>query len=492
MQRPPVGCRPWPGGRPSFAGGSVRRASSPWRGPGFPLAWLLLACLTACTARPHPTPPAPRPQAEQPIAPPLTATPARLPTRTPVPGVLYVDAATSLGPVSRLSFGTNCGPWMGVPVDLIDRFRASGLTLLRFPGGNWGDLNDLEAYQIDQFIALAGQIQAEPLIAVRLRGGTPAKAADLVRYVKQRGYPVRYWSIGNEPSLYASREPGYDTVRHNQEWRAFATAMRAVDPAIVLVGPDIHQFTGHPATDPKDAAGRDWLREFLRANGDLVGVVSIHRYPFPRRTGDPPPTLAELLADCDDWDGLVHALRLAVREAAGRDLPVAVTEFNSHWANVTGTDTTPDSFGSALWLADVLGRLVRARVDMVAHFALQSGPRAGGYGLLATSEVRPSYYVYQMYRHLGQELVYASSGEPRLTILAARRPDATLTLMVINRGPRAAVPVRLDHFLPSGRAEVRLFDATHPAEALPPVEVSASFSYDFPPLSVTLLAIPQQ
>jgi hypothetical protein len=54
---------------------------------------------------------------------------------------------------------------------------------------------------------------AEPSISVRLHGGTPEAAAELVRYTNiEQGYAVRYWSIGNEPSLYRD----YDTETYNE------------------------------------------------------------------------------------------------------------------------------------------------------------------------------------------------------------------------------------------------------------------------------------
>ncbi|HOQ99273.1 MAG TPA: hypothetical protein PLJ35_10690 [Anaerolineae bacterium] len=416
--------------------------------------------------------------------------PALTPVPTPRPGGLYVDAAARLGPVSRYSYGSNTGPWQGVPVDLQAAYKESGLTFMRFPGGNWGDDHDIEAYQVDQFIALARQIGAEPLICVRLRGGTVEQAVALVQYCRDRGYGVRYWSIGNEPSLFDRTLPGYDTVRFNKEWREYAEAMRAADPEIILVGPDTHQFTGDPATDPKDAAGKDWLREFLRANGDLVGVVSVHRYPFPQGTNAPPPTVEQLFADAARWDDIIRNLRAVVRQEAGRDLPLGMLEFNSSWANQTGTETTTDSFYSALWLTDVLGRMIGQGTDIITHFALQCRPGAGGYGLLATYDVRPAYYAYQMYKGFGQERLAASCDRPGLSLYAAQRADGALTLLVVNLGAQAVrTPVTLEHFAPAGRAEVRLFDKDHKAEALAPVPVAERFECEFPARSATLLTI---
>lgn len=430
----------------------------------------------------------------RPQTPPATsATP--LPTCTPIPtprpGGLYVDVAATRGPISQLTLGTNSGPWMAVPYELIPHFEDSGLTLLRYPGGNWGDSHNLLAPHIDSLRWQVEQIQAEPLVHVRLRNGSPESAAEVVRLCAQRGLNVRFWSIGNEPNLYASAGEEYDTVRFNREWREFALAMRAADPTIRLVGPDTNQFTGDPAVDPRDAAGRDWLREFLRANGDLVDVVAIHRYPFPGRVGAGPPSVDELLADAERWDEIIRNLRAIVRETTGRDLPVAVTEFNSSWASTAGGETTPDSFYNALWLAEVLSRLIREGTEIAAHFALHSGSGSGGLGLLANYEVRPSYYVYQMYKQLGGERLYASSAVPHLSILAAQREDGALTLLVVNlnREPTRQ-RLTLDHFAPEGKAEVLLFDEHHPAVPVAAVAVTGSFEYEFPAASVTLLTVP--
>ncbi len=175
-------------------------------------------------------------------APTLTKTsipsPAALPNTsvllTAAPGVLYVDAGKDLGPISPYVYGSNFGPWTAVPFGMMNFALNSHVTALRFPGGNWGDQNDLQDYQIDMFMAFCKQIGAIPTITVRLLNGTPAAAAELVRYTNiEKGYGVVYWAIGNEPNLYAGL-PGenYDTVRYNQDWRTFAKAMKAVDPSI--------------------------------------------------------------------------------------------------------------------------------------------------------------------------------------------------------------------------------------------------------------------
>ncbi|MBS3783088.1 MAG: hypothetical protein KGY78_01455 [Anaerolineae bacterium] len=402
-----------------------------------------------------------------PTAAPGDPTPTRTadagPPPTPAPDTLYVDAGRRVGAISPFVYGTNYGPWSVLPFDLQSQAWEAGITYLRFPGGNWGDQHNLRPFHIDPFIELCQHMGAEPSISVRLEGGTPEAAAEVVRYVNlEQGYGVRYWSIGNEPSLY----DGYDVDRYNAEWRLFAEAMLAVDPSILLIGPDLHQYSADLATDPKDSAGNDWLRGFLTANGDLVDVVSIHRYPFPTSLADAATTIDDLRANSREWDKIIAHLRTVVGEASGRDLPVAVTEINTHWSSAVSGEATPDAFYAAIWWGDVLGRLIRQRVEIVAHFTFYSKNSIGGWGLLGQSGVRPAYYVYQIYRRFGDQLVYASSGDPDLSIYAAVNDAGALTLIVINLGPREKTcPLRLEGFAP-GEVQRWLFDIDHAAERI--------------------------
>ena len=458
------------------------------------LVLLALAWSVACTSSPTE-----QPQYSASPAPDVTASPVPSPlpsavpiaTATPEPQGLFVDGAISLGEISRLNYGANHGPWSTVPYDLQAMAEAAGITYLRFPGGNWGDQNDLTARQVDQFIVLARNMGAEPSISVRLPGGTPQQAAGLVRYANvEMGYGVRYWSIGNEPSLYDD----YDTERYNAEWRRFAEAMRAVDPSILLVGPDIHQYTGTPNVDPRDAQGRDWLHEFLTANGDLVDVVSIHRYPFPASMAGPATTIGDLAANSREWDTIIPNLRADVRQFTGRDLPIAVTEVNSHWTSAVGGQATPDSFYNAIWWGDVLGRLIAQGVDIVAYFALQSPNALGGWGLLASYDVRPTYHVYQLYQRFGDELLHAVSDDPSVSIYAARRDDGAVTILLVNLSAEAKEkPLTWSGFpttWPTGPAEIWLFDVDHKAEPIAGQTLVNGETITVPPQSISLYVLP--
>jgi len=394
---------------------------------------------------------------------------------------LTVDPAAHLGTISPYVFGANYGPWGIIPVDLWPLAEAAGVRFLRFPAGNWGDDFDLMPYHIDPFIAFAKRINAEPGISVRLKGGTPEKAAEVVRYVNiEKQYSVRYWSIGNEPDLYRD----YSVEKYNLEWRRFAEAMLAVDPGIIFVGPDVSQYPPTIEGDAYNNIRRDWVRAFLRANGDKVGIVSIHRYPFPRGNNALPTTIQALRETVREWDVMLPDLRGVVRAAAGRDIPLAVTEVNSDWSKPIGGEASPDSHFNAIWWAAVLGRMIRERVQMVAYFALESSGSLGAYGLLDRYAARPTYAVYPLYKQFGSELVDSASSDPDVSITASRRADGALTVMLVNLAdddkPAALV---LAGFTPAARTS---FDKTHHSAVVQP-GFGADGAFTLPAQSVTLL-----
>ncbi len=92
-----------------------------------------------------------------------------------------------------------------------------------------------------------------------------------------------------------------------------------------------------------------------------------------------------------------------------------------------GTDWSMDSHMNAIWLADVLGRLIEQKVDMVDQVAL-----AGQYGIVGGFALNPIYYDYLMYQQFGTELVRSASDDPLVNIYASKRSDSTLAVMIVN------------------------------------------------------------
>jgi alpha-L-arabinofuranosidase len=411
------------------------------------------------------------------------------PAPTPVPDALFVDPETSLGPISPYIFGTNYGPMHAVSLEVMPLVEDAGFTALRFPGGAWTDTVDMKPFQIDMLMTFAEQVGAMPTISVRMLGGDPATAADLVRYTNiEKKYGVTYWSIGNEPSYYTRgnyADYDYTTEHLNRDWRAIAEAIKEADPTIKLIGPEIHQWNDGPETTPKDSAGRDWMIEFLKANGDLLDVVSVHRYPLHSPTK--PVTIQDLRENTRHWAREVEYLRSLIREILGRDLPIAITEVNSDPSPAMLQEASPDTFYNAIWYADVLGQLMNADVFMVNQWVL-SQPSTG-LGLLQRTTVRPTYYVFPLYKNFGREQVYAASGAADVDIFAAKRDDGALTLMVINLSDtEQRLPLQVTG-TELREAEVWLLDATHNAENLGVQAFSSDGTVLLPAQSATLYVI---
>lgn len=423
----------------------------------------------------------------------------------PSENTLTVDASQSLGTISPYVYGSNMNLYTIIPAALMEEAQALGLRYMRFGGGDT-DILDLRNNIIDLFVLQTRAVGAEPALSVRLLGGTPEKAAEIVRYTNiTKGYGIKYWSIGNEPNLFVALMDveTYTTQDLNTQWRAIAEAMLAVDPEIIFVGPDITQYVitryedgqieylpGNLGGSALDAQGNDWMIDFLRANGDLLGYVAIHRYPYPGFGAGSGADTDSLRDINDEWDIAIPNLRALIRDITGRDIPIAVTEINSNSANSVGAPAALDSFYNALWLGDVLGRLIRNQVEIVAYWDVQGGPNRG-WGLLGSSAVRPTAYTYYMYRHFGTELLDATSTTPDVTVYAAQREDGAVTLMVVNLGSTdAQTTLALTGFTPSGDAEVWRYDAETLAEQIAPQAVADGSILTIPAQSMTVYVLP--
>lgn len=448
----------------------------------------MLILLSACA--PATSQPSATPAATETSAPPAaTATATQVPLPAAIPNTLLVDPSIARGTVSPYVYGTNYGPMHAITAGAMPMVESAGFKLLRFPAGAWTDTSDIKPFQIDQFMAFCKKVGATPIISVRLLNGTAKAAADLVRYTNiQKKYGVLYWSIGNEPSIYTQlKQADYDytTENLNRDWRPIAEAMKKVDPSIQLIGPDIHQWNLDKASTPKDSAGRDWMEEFLKANGDMLDIVSVHRYPM--YSPNNPVTIQDLRENTRRWGKEVEHLRTVTREIIGRELPIAITEVNSDPSSAQRQDASPDTFYNAIWYADVIGQVINADVFMVNQWVISQ--RSTGLGLLNGDTVRPTFYVFPLYKNFGSEKVFAVSGMADVDIFASKRADGALTLMIINLGDNEQkVPLQISGMSPS-EAEVWLLDATHNAENLGVQALPADGVLTLPGQSATLYVL---
>lgn len=286
--------------------------------------------------------------------------------------------------------------------------------------------NDDLAHQnyegIDRFILDCRLLNAEPLIQIPYRYADPDMVAKLVRYVNGRNkYDVRLWTIGNEP------DKDYRTgalESYIQKWRTLRDAMKAVSPQILVFGPEL-AFAYNP-----DEPNRDWLTPFLRANGDVVDAVSLHRYPFNGTQGNPTVIMRDALST-GQW---VRQLREHIRNVTGRDIPLVFTETNLSSSWTIGGEGGSQSFRAGMWLAETLGQMAESGVTMVNVW---SAVRDGTISIIGDTpdQKRPTYYALLLYATYGDRVVPLASHVENVTAHASRSTgDGTVTVVLINRG----------------------------------------------------------
>ena len=310
--------------------------------------------------------------------------------------------------------------------------------------GNW----TLTPAQVDAFVALANAVKAEPLLAINVKTGTPAAAADLVRYVNvDRAYGVKWFQVVNEPDLTDGIIPSPGV--YAQQLIAFTNAMRAVDPNVKVVAPEL--LTGANMLGIHDRV--NWLLPVLQQAGDRIDGISWHYYPLD--SGQTNPTSSALMSlphlfqeTASDWrpaglafaDEIMPALA-TLRDAHSPGASVWVTEFAEDPGPTSGAGFS-DVVAGALWVGDALGRYARYGPGAVLRW-LFKGSEDHAYGLLDPENVpRPTYGAYWLYgRHVGRSFVDATtSAITDVNVHAALRGDGALTVLLVNK---ASVPRRV-------------------------------------------------
>jgi hypothetical protein len=303
--------------------------------------------------------------------------------------------------------------------------------LMRIGGYN-NDANTpdpFDAAAFDQAVAYARAIGAEPIVQMPLladasgQAPTAATAAAMVTYANvTKSYGLKYFSIGNEPDLYSTQGM---VAAYCATATAYVAAMKAVDPTIKIVGPDLSW---------KYQAGtvNDWLTPILTGCGDLFDIVSIHRYPFEAAAA----TRAAAAADAAAFRTTIASVRGILSATGQGTKPLALTEMNvAYDATLCVLDASPGTVGSALWLADGLGTAIDLGLwtSAVWDISDDDGWAMGLIGPAPGHVPRPEYYAYALYsQHLGPTMLQVTSAPAGVSAYASRNvaDDATEIIAV--------------------------------------------------------------
>ncbi|HEY6475103.1 MAG TPA: hypothetical protein VI456_00895 [Polyangia bacterium] len=361
---------------------------------------------------------------------------------------LVVSAATRTPRTTTWS--VNYWMWMpayGDDVSGTDALVAALKPALMRVGGYNNDANTASPFDdaaFDTAVAYARAIGAEPIIQVPLLADTagnpptPATAAAMVTYANvTKSYGVEYFSIGNEPDLYATQGsltdpsapaiPGYTATDYCASATAYVAAMKAVDPTIEIVGPDLsNKYGGGGGPD-------DWLTTILTTCGDLFDVIAIHRYPFEAKQA----TLAAAAADQASFRYVMGIVRSTLKATGYADKPLALTEMNIAYDDTLCVlGASPGTVGSALWLADSVGTAIELGLWTSAVWDISDDDKSG-LGLIGPGPAhtpRPEYYAYALYAdHFGPTLLSVTSAPPGVSAHAGRnQADDATEIVVVN------------------------------------------------------------
>ena len=348
-------------------------------------------------------------------------------------------------------------------------------------GGYNNDANTPDAFddaQMDALVAYATAIGAQPIIQVPLlldTNGQPPTAdtaAAMVRYANiTKGYGIKYFSIGNEPDLYATQGlpadaskpaiPSFGPSDYCTTARAYVTAMKAVDGSIQIVGPDLawKYQAGNGAND--------WLTPILQSCGDLFDVVSIHRYPFEAAQS----SLSAAAADAAGYRSVITSVQGILQSTGYGQKPLALTEMNvAYDATACVLDASPGTVGSALWIADSLGTSMGLGLWTSAIWDISDTETwsLGFIGGPPAHQPRPEYYAYLFYaQHFGPTLLGVTSAPTGVSVYASRNAADNATDIIVANWNTTTQPLT---FEVTGLASAA---ATSPTFEVPAVSLAA-------------------
>ena len=318
----------------------------------------------------------------------------------------------------------------GFRSDVLELVRELGVTLVRYPGGNfvsgydWRDgvgprqtrprrldlaWRSIETNQFgtDEFLAWCRMAGVQPMLAVNLGLGDVRSALELLEHVNhpsgttisdervRNGYPepfdVRLWCLGNELDgpwqLGARSAENYGDIA-----RSAAAAMRMFDRDLEL--------TVVGSSHAEMATYGTWERTVLDRTIELVDHVSCHIYVYD--DGD----LATFLRSADKLRGFLDGIAAAIddvkqRHPQARDVRISLDEWNV-WdfraqdsaEGERGFEEAPRLLEQTYTLADavVVGTLLQTileRADRVAVAALAQLVNA--IGAIRTEHDRPAW-----------------------------------------------------------------------------------------------------
>ncbi|MGC4947034.1 cellulose binding domain-containing protein [Streptomyces sp. DT224] len=406
---------------------------------------------------------------------------------------VQVNAQAALGTLTGAARGVNTAIWdshMNDP-EVVDLMKAADVGAMRYPGGSYADIYHWETHTapggyvapgtgFDAFMGTVRATGAQPILIANYGSGTPQEAAGWVRYANvTKKYGAKYWEIGNEIYGNGHYGSGWENDEHEdkspqqyaREVRAYAAAMKAVDPTI-KIGAVLTSPGEWPDGVVGDGDAGDWNHTVLPAVADVIDFVSVHWY-----AGGSDTTADAAMSRLAKLPGELREVRDQIDRVAGAhspDIGIALTEINTNTggARLTARPNglfAADAFMTALengvfnvdWWNTHNGAGEITTVDGETDYGdmgmLSSGACTGDVCQSAPNTPFHPYYGMKMTAELGtagDTMVAAESSAQDVSAHAVLRDDGRLSVMLVNKNPDAARTVALDYagFTPSAAA----------------------------------------
>jgi alpha-N-arabinofuranosidase len=351
---------------------------------------------------------------------------------------LTLDPAFRLGPIDRRLFGSfvehmgrsvytgvfepghPAADELGLRTDVLDLAREMGVSVVRYPGGNfvsnyrWEDgvgpresrptrldlaWRSIESNQfgLGEYMAWVRRLGAEPMLAVNLGTRGLTEAVELLEYSNYPGgtalsdrrikngdqdpYGVKLWCLGNE--MDGPWQIGHQTAgEYGRIAAETGRAMRRLDPSIELVA--CGSSGRHMPTFGS------WEATVLEQCYDQVDYISLHAY-YEEQAGD----TGSFLASAVDMDAFIDEViatadHVKARTRAGKQLKLSFDEWNVWYQQRFGGEaslewrSTPrliedefsvlDAVVVGSYLISLLGHADRVSIGCQAQLANVIGP----------------------------------------------------------------------------------------------------------------------
>ncbi|MEU4400664.1 cellulose binding domain-containing protein [Micromonospora orduensis] len=441
------------------------------------------------------------------------------------PVAVTVNARAGLATVPDTALGVNHAIWdqnLGT-TETSDLLRNAGVRMMRYPGGSYADIYHWKDHtapggyvapntDFDTFMAAVRRVGAQPMIIANYGTGTPAEAADWVRYANvTKGYGARYWTVGNEnygnghygSAWEADDHPDKSASQYARLVVEYADAMKAVDPSI-KVGAVLTMPGNWPDGITAGSDPGPWNQTVLSIAGPKIDFVDVHWYPGG--------TAAESLARVNHLPDATYLLRQQLSRYAGANsdrIGISFTELNVD----AGRTTQP----AALFLADVYSGLLESGVFTVQWWNVHNGLGTvtqvagqtdyGDFGMLSSGSCNEDgsvcepplntpfapYHALSMmklFARTGDQFVRAGTDEPLVTAHAVRRGNGDLAVLLVNKDPDNDHPVTIDYagFTPSTVAPT-VSTLTNGATGIATSQSGSAISRTLPAYSLTTIVL---